>query len=190
MFAALSASPHTAAIKNLSLRWKARQVTLALVELKSLCVRFLHRVQFRTVFRTTYMFRTVIGLLTSATLVIALSYSSQCQDLQRQGTDVSSGQLAFNNACRTCHSMKKDDNRLGPNLYKVLGRKAGSTPNYVYSTAMRDSDLVWDKTKLDNFIANPDAVVPGNKMKPYGGLASADVRAQVITFLESVSGGQ
>ena len=63
-----------------------------LVELKSLCVRFLHRVQFRTVFRTTCMFRTVIGLLTSATLVIALSYSSQCQDLQRQGTDVSLGQ--------------------------------------------------------------------------------------------------
>jgi cytochrome c len=140
--------------------------------------------------QTACMFRTVIALLTSATLVIALSYSSECQDLRRQGTDVPSGQLAFNNACRTCHSVKKDDNRLGPNLYKVLGRKAGSTPNYVYSPAMRDSDLVWDKTTLDNFIANPDAVVLGNKMKPYGGLASVDVRAQVIAYLESVSGGQ
>jgi cytochrome c len=140
--------------------------------------------------RNRYMSRNVIALLTSATLVVALSTSSQCQDLQRQGTDVASGQLAFNNACRTCHSVKEDDNRLGPNLYKVLGRKAGSIPNYVYSSAMINADLVWDKTKLDNFIANPDAVVPGNKMKPYGGLASVDVRAQVIAFLESVSSDQ
>jgi cytochrome c len=68
--------------------------------------------------------------------------------------------------------MKEGDNRLGPNLYKVVGRKAGSLPNYGYSSAMQSADFVWDKATLDRFIANPDAVVNGNKMKSYGGVAS------------------
>jgi cytochrome c len=100
------------------------------------------------------------------------------------------GQLLFNNACRTCHSVKEGDNRLGPNLYKLLGRKAGSLPNYNYSSAMRSADFIWDKEKLDRFIANPDAMVPGNNMKPYGGLGSADARAKVIAFLDSLTTGQ
>jgi cytochrome c len=104
--------------------------------------------------------------------------------------DADAGKLAFNNACRTCHSLKEGDNRLGPNLYKVLGRKAGSLPNYGYSSAMKNADFIWDRTKLDRFIENPDGVVPGNNMKPYGGLASTDVRAEVIVFLESLTTAQ
>ena len=86
--------------------------------------------------------------------------------------------------------MKEGDNRLGPNLYKVVGRKAGSLPDYGYSSAMRDAGFVWDREKLDQFIAEPDTVVRDNKMKPYGGLASADARAKVIANLESISTGQ
>jgi cytochrome c len=55
---------------------------------------------------------------------------------------------------------------------------------------MRSADFVWDKEKLDRFIANPDAVVNGNNMKPYGGLASSDDRAKVIAFLESLATGR
>jgi cytochrome c len=50
---------------------------------------------------------------------------------------------------------------------------------------MKGADFVWDKEKLDRFIAKPDEVVPGNNMKPYGGLTSAEDRARVIMFLES-----
>ena len=100
-----------------------------------------------------------------------------------QGKDDASGQQAFNNACRTCHVVREGDNRLGPNLFKVVGRKAGSLPGYAYSSAMKEADFVWDEAKLDRFIANPDEVVPANKMKPYGGLASKDDRAKIIAFL-------
>ena len=93
------------------------------------------------------------------------------------------GQIAFNNACRTCHTVREGDNRLGPNLSRVIGRKAGSLPNYNYSESMKKADLVWDKQNLDRFIANPDAVVSGNNMKPYGGIASADERAKIVAFL-------
>lgn len=99
-----------------------------------------------------------------------------------QGTEAA-GQQAFNNACRTCHIMKEGDNRLGPNLHKIIGRKAGSLPDYNYSGAMKEAGFVWDEQKLERFIANPDEVVPGNSMKPYAGLASGDDRAKIIAFL-------
>jgi cytochrome c len=100
-----------------------------------------------------------------------------------QGMGGVSGEQAFNNACRTCHTVKQGDNRLGPNLHKVIGRKAGSLPGYNYSGAMKEADFVWDEEKLERFIANPDEVVAGNNMKPYGGLASKDERAKIIAFL-------
>jgi cytochrome c len=130
------------------------------------------------------MFRIVVALAN----IVLLSSPSLSQD--RQGADVASGQLAFNDACRPCHSVKEGDNRLGPNLHKIVGRKAGSLLNYGYSAAMKNADFVWDKGKLDQFITDPDAVVRDNKMKPYGGLASADTRAKVIAYLESVTTAQ
>ena len=76
-------------------------------------------------------------------------------------------ELVFNNVCRTCHTLKEGDNRLGPNLHNIIGRKAGSVPDYGYSSAMKDADLTWDKATLDRFIAE---------------------RAKIIAFLEANSG--
>jgi len=70
-------------------------------------------------------------------------------------------------------------------LYKIVGRKAGSLQNYSYSSAMKGADFSWDEAKLDAFIASPEQIVPGNNMKPFSGLASADDRANVIAFLVS-----
>ena len=50
---------------------------------------------------------------------------------------------------------------------------------------MKGADLVWDKAALDRFIANPEQVVSGHKMKPFGGIASAGDRAKIIAFLEA-----
>jgi cytochrome c len=112
------------------------------------------------------------------------------QEQVRQRVDSESGQQVFNNTCRTCHTTKEGDNRLGPHLYKIIGRKAGSLPDYGYSSALKGVDFVWDEEKLERFIANPDELVPGNSMKPYGGLASADDRARIVTFLRSVASGR
>ena len=100
-----------------------------------------------------------------------------------QGMEDDSGQRAFNNACRTCHMVREGDNRQGPNLHKIVGRKAGSLPGYAFSSALKGAGFVWDEEKLDQFIANPDHVVPGNSMKPYGGLSSSDDRKKIVTFL-------
>jgi len=126
----------------------------------------------------------IVGVV-SFTFLSLLSFSAGPQEPGRAGADAGSGQLLFNNACRTCHTTKDGDNRLGPNLHNIVGRKAGSLSNFGYSSAMKGADFVWDKEKLDGFIAKPDEVVHGNNMKPYGGLTSAEDRAKLIAFLQS-----
>ena len=118
------------------------------------------------------------------------SLYSLSQELVSQGMEAASEQQVFNNACRTCHTIKEGDNRLGPNLHKIIGRKAGSLPDYNYSSAMKGAGFDWDEEKLELFIANPDEVVPGNNMKPYGGLASTDDRTKVMAFLRSATTGR
>jgi cytochrome c len=130
--------------------------------------------------------RPLVALSGMAYMLLSSSYGQESP----QRVDAASGQQVFNNACRTCHTTKDGDNRLGPHLYKIIRRKAGSLPNYGYSTAMKDAGFVWDEQKLERFIANPDELVPGNSMKPYGGLAFIDDRARVISFLRSVTSGQ
>ena len=131
----------------------------------------------------TYMTRNR-GFLISALSGVACIFSSPSALPQAsQGTEDGAGQQAFNNACRTCHMVKEGDNRLGPNLHKIVGRKAGSLPDYAFSISMKEAGFVWDEEKLDRFIANPDEVVPGNSMKPYGGLSSGDDRKKIIAFL-------
>jgi cytochrome c len=132
-----------------------------------------------------FMPRIAIVGLVSLTFLTLLPFSAAPQEQTRAGADPGSGQLLFNNACRTCHTTKDGDNRLGPNLHNIIGRKAGSLPSYGYSSALKGADFVWDKDKLDSFIAKPDEVVPGNNMKPYGGLASAEDRGKLIAFLQS-----
>lgn len=57
------------------------------------------------------------------------------------------------------------DNRLGPNLYRIVGRLAGSVDGYNYSPALEDADFIWNEGTLYCFIANPEQTVPGNAMK-------------------------
>lgn len=132
----------------------------------------------------------VLAMASGGMACLLLSSSASAQAPAAQGADTAADQQVFNNACRTCHTIKDGDNRQGPNLYKIIGRKAGSLPGYGYSSAMKEADIVWDADKLDRFLANPDAVVSGNNMKPFGGLASTDDRAKVIAFLQSGGAGQ
>ena len=124
------------------------------------------------------LWATLGGIASMVSSPPCLFQSSMSQALAEEAPE-----QAFNNACRTCHTIREGDNRLGPNLHKVVGRKAGSLPDYAFSSAMKEAGFVWDEEKLDRFIASPDEVVPGNSMKPYGGLASSDDRKKIIAFL-------
>ena len=97
------------------------------------------------------------------------------------------GEALFNNACRTCHTLEAGDNRLGPTLHGVVGRQAGTLPDYNFSQTLKRSGIVWDEANLDRFVENPDALIPGNNMKPYTGMTSAEDRAAVIAYLTAQS---
>lgn len=118
------------------------------------------------------------------TLLLSAPFS-----LAQQPASDDTGQQAFNNSCRTCHSMKEGDNRLGPNLNKIVGRKAGSLPDYNYSSSMKEAGFAWDQDKLTRFMVKPDEVVSGHKMQPYGGV-SAEEAGKVFAYLQSTGSQQ
>ncbi len=97
-----------------------------------------------------------------------------------------SGQAAFNNQCRTCHTVKEGDNRLGPSLHGIVGAKAGANSGYAsYSQAMKTAGVTWDEATLDRFIADPEAVISNNNMKPFKGIPDAAVRKAILAYLKS-----
>ena len=118
-----------------------------------------------------------------ATAFSALSLLASLAPVAAAPEESDEGQVAFNNSCRTCHSFKAGDNRLGPSLHGIFGRKAGSMEGFAFSSAMKSSGLTWDASNLDQFIENPDKVVHGNGMKPFGGIADAGERKKIVDYL-------
>jgi cytochrome c len=67
--------------------------------------------------------------------------------------------------CKICHSLDKGGaNRVGPALYGIFGRKAGSAAGFAYSDAMKQSGIVWDDETLAKFLRDPKDSLPGNRM--------------------------
>lgn len=87
--------------------------------------------------------------------------------------------------CAACHSVKPDGKGVGPTLAGVYGAKAGHIGDYAYSSAMRQSGLVWDEASLNAYLQNPASTVPGTKMS-YRGLQDAQKRAEIIEYLKTL----
>ncbi|MGA7983580.1 MAG: c-type cytochrome, partial [Burkholderiales bacterium] len=87
-------------------------------------------------------------------------------------------------ACAACHA-PAGGHGIGPSLTGVLGRKAGTLAGFRYSKAMRNSGIRWNAKSLDRYIANPQKLVPGNRM-PFAGLNDAGQRAAVVRYLSTL----
>lgn len=123
--------------------------------------------------------------LTAAMLMSAMLIGATIAIAQEGATPDKDGQVIFNNACRTCHTVKPGDNRLGPTLAGVVGAKSGAQEGFNYSSALKGGSITWDEGTLDKFITNPESVAPGHNMKPYTGMTNAEDRAKIISFLKS-----
>ena len=97
----------------------------------------------------------------------------------------SAGERAFQK-CYACHSLEgPDPDAQGPSLKGIVGRKIASQPGFTYSPALRGyaaKQARWDRKTLDTFIANPQAIVPGNRMGFFG-IDNAEERKALIAFL-------
>jgi len=88
--------------------------------------------------------------------------------------------------CASCHTLEKGVHNVGPSLNGLFQRKAGAFDDYRYSPAMKRSNITWTPEELDKFIADPQMVVPANRM-PYAGMTTAADRADLIAYLQRVS---
>ena len=95
--------------------------------------------------------------------------------------DAAKGASVFNK-CKACHSDVAGKNLVGPSLFGVVGRAAGSEAGYAYSAGLKALGYAWTEDKLDAWLANPKAVVPATKMT-FAGLPNAQDRADVIAYL-------
>jgi len=124
------------------------------------------------------MKRVTNGPLLLAVATLALSLASQ-RALADAGQDV------FADNCAVCHSPDAGTNKLGPSLFGIVGRKAGSVADYTYAPAMKNAGLTWDATTLDKYVTDPQSVVPGTKML-FPGIKSADDRKALIQYLATL----
>ena len=103
--------------------------------------------------------------------------------------DPDSGAKVFNK-CKACHTADKGGaNKIGPNLWGVIGRPVASVDGFKYSDGMRSlaaSEPRWTPELLDQFLTKPKALVPATKMS-FAGLRKADDRANLIAWLASLS---
>ena len=84
--------------------------------------------------------------------------------------------------CTACHEVKPGGLSLGPTLFGVAGRKAGSVADYDYSPAMKGWGMSWTPENLAAFILDPAKTVPNNKMD-YGGAADAASAKAIADYL-------
>lgn len=66
--------------------------------------------------------------------------------------------------CRACHSLNAGQNGVGPSLHGLIGRKAGTAPDFAYSPFMKRSGITWTPDELRSYLPDPQAKVPGTKM--------------------------
>lgn len=119
----------------------------------------------------------VIGRLALATGAAALlATAAQASGDAKAGADVFK-------RCAVCHANTKDaPNKLGPNLFGVMGRKAGTYPGFNYSPAMKNSGIAWTEEKMEAYIVHPQQVIAGNKM-PFAGISDHKLAEDLTAYL-------
>lgn len=103
----------------------------------------------------------------------------------RADGDAARGEARFQD-CAACHRLEAGANNVGPSLHGIFARNAGELNDFRYSPAMKRSGIAWTPETLEKFIADPQSMVPANRM-PYAGMTSASDRADLIAYLQNAT---
>ena len=117
-------------------------------------------------------------LFATALMAAAFSATSDGADAAPAG-DAKRGAEIYER-CGACHSLQM--NRTGPKHCSLIGRKAGTAPEFEYSDAMKKSGIVWGVSSLDRFLKAPFERVPGTAMG-FAGIEDDQERADVVAYL-------
>ncbi len=102
--------------------------------------------------------------------------------------DAANGEKVFNK-CKACHTVEEGKNKVGPTLYNVIGRRAGSLEDFRYSSAMKEygaAGQVWNEETLKAYLEAPKKVVEGTKMA-FVGLKKPEDRDDIVAYLKQFS---
>ena len=89
--------------------------------------------------------------------------------------------------CRICHTLEAGGpTKVGPNLHGIFGRKAGAAAGFTYSSAMKNSGIVWDDATLGAFLRDPKGSMPGNRMS-FPGIADEAALADLLARLRQAT---
>lgn len=98
---------------------------------------------------------------------------------------IEAGRSAFKR-CANCHQVGPGArSNFGPQLNGIVGRRAGAAPDFAYSPAMKKAGFAWDERRLAAFLRDPDAVVPGNRMRFWNMMSDRQLR-DLVAYLRSV----
>lgn len=118
--------------------------------------------------------------------LVALSVATALSPTLAAEGDSDRGKAAFN-ACGACHSLEPNRSLTGPSLAALWNRKAGSLPSFPrYSSALKSSGVVWNDKTLDDWIKDPQHLIPGNEM-PFQGIKNDQQRADLLAFLKQAT---
>ncbi|CAN7749215.1 c-type cytochrome [Variovorax sp. LjRoot130] len=95
---------------------------------------------------------------------------------------VANEELAFHRNCAACHSLEKGQNRIGPSLTSIHGRKSAMAEGYSYSATLRQLNLAWSNATLEPFLSDAQRFAPGSKM--WVELDDEKTRKHIIEFLQ------
>jgi len=93
------------------------------------------------------------------------------------------GKDLYDSRCSGCHSI--DQNRVGPAHQGVFGRRAGQAPGFSYSPAVKSSRIVWSEKTLNDWLTNPEKLIPGQRMG-YS-VSEANDRADLVAYLKTLT---
>lgn len=99
--------------------------------------------------------------------------------------DATKGRRVFAK-CMSCHRVQEGVNLVGPSLYGIVGRDAGTIEGFNYSAANANSGITWTEEIMFEYLKAPQEYIPGTRMI-FPGLPSAQDRADVIAYLKSES---
>lgn len=119
-----------------------------------------------------------VALVTAFPVAALLTVQSSAQD-------AAIGERLFRQRCASCHTVQPGQNRIGPHLFGVIGRKPASVEGARYSKGLSALGANWDATNLDAFLANPRAVAPGTTMTV--AVPNATDRNNIIVYLQSLT---
>jgi len=97
--------------------------------------------------------------------------------------DPERGRDLFEKRCSGCHAL--DRAKEGPPLKGVYGRAAGTVASFPYSDALKNAKVTWDAASLDQWLSDPDKVIPKNDMEFR--VPAASERADIIAFLKKIA---